>query len=93
MAGAHHEKIDGSGYPRGLKGDQIPLGAKIIAVADFFEAITANRHYRNPMFTSLALERLREESRVHFDERVVAAFLAYYRRQHQDQEIPVASAG
>ncbi|MBP7494657.1 MAG: HD domain-containing protein, partial [Spirochaetales bacterium] len=47
IAGAHHEWIDGSGYPRGLKGEEIPLGARIIAVADFFEAITAKRHYRD----------------------------------------------
>ncbi len=91
VAGAHHEKIDGSGYPLGLKGDQIPLGAKIIAVADFFEAITAKRHYRNPMFVSQALDRLREKSRVHFDERVVAAFMAYYRRRHAAQKISIAS--
>jgi HD-GYP domain-containing protein (c-di-GMP phosphodiesterase class II) len=49
IAGCHHEKLDGSGYPKGLRGDEIPLGARIIAVADFFEAITAKRHYREPM--------------------------------------------
>ncbi|MBL0713364.1 MAG: HD domain-containing protein [Desulfosarcina sp.] len=91
VAGAHHEKIDGSGYPLGLKGDQIPLGAKIIAVADFFEAITSERHYRNPMFTHQALERLREKSGIHFDERIVAAFLTYFRKQHADEKISVAS--
>ncbi len=91
VAGAHHEKVDGSGYPLGLKGDQIPLGAKIIAVADFFEAITSKRHYRNPMYTDQALRRLREKSRVHFDERVVGAFLAYYRRRHGAKKISIAS--
>ncbi|MDJ0803510.1 MAG: HD domain-containing phosphohydrolase, partial [Desulfobacterales bacterium] len=91
VAGAHHEKVDGSGYPLGLKGDQIPLGAKIIAVADFFEAITSKRHYRNPMYTDQALKRLREKSRVHFDERVVGAFLAYYRRRHGAKKISIAS--
>jgi HD-GYP domain-containing protein (c-di-GMP phosphodiesterase class II) len=45
IAGSHHEKIDGSGYPRGIKGKDIPFGAKILAVADFFEAITSKRHY------------------------------------------------
>ncbi|WP_367363242.1 HD-GYP domain-containing protein [Mesotoga sp.] len=43
----HHEREDGSGYPQGLKGDQIPLEAKILAVADVFEALTANRSYRD----------------------------------------------
>ena len=49
IAGAHHEKIDGTGYPNRLRGDSIPLGARIIAVADVFEALTSKRHYRDPM--------------------------------------------
>ncbi len=77
VAGAHHEKIDGSGYPHGLKGDEIPLGAKIIAVADFFEALTAKRHYRGPMPLHAALRLLKEGSGVHFDKKVVEAFLKY----------------
>ena len=60
IAGSHHEKIDGSGYPKGLKGKAIPLGARIIAVADFFEAITAKRHYRDPMNIEDAFKLLRE---------------------------------
>ncbi len=55
IAEAHHEKIDGSGYPRGLKEHEIPIGSRIIAVADFFEAITAKRLYRDP---SLSRKRL-----------------------------------
>ncbi len=77
IVGAHHEKMDGSGYPKGLKGEEIPLGARIIAVADFFEAITAKRHYREPMPIPEALQLLAEESLVHFDKKVVDAFLAY----------------
>lgn len=91
IAGAHHEKLDGSGYPLGLKGKDIPLGARIIAVADFFEAITSRRHYRNPMFIEKALVILKEKSGVHFDERVVSAFLAYYRKQHSCDVISLAS--
>lgn len=91
IAGAHHEKIDGSGYPHGLKGKEIPLGARIIAVADFFEAITSRRHYRNPMFTEKALLLLEEKSRIHFDEKVVTAFLAYYRKKHVCGIISLAS--
>ncbi|MCX7788018.1 MAG: HD domain-containing protein [Spirochaetes bacterium] len=77
IAGAHHEWIDGSGYPRGLKGEQIPLGARIIAVADFFEAITSKRHYREPMSFEQALAILKEESGKHLDPLVVDAFIAY----------------
>ncbi len=78
VAGAHHEKLDGSGYPDGLKADEIPLGSKIIAVADFFEAITAERHYREPMPLTEAIRLLDEESGVHFDERIVKALMTYY---------------
>jgi HD-GYP domain-containing protein (c-di-GMP phosphodiesterase class II) len=78
IAGCHHEKIDGSGYPNGLKGDEIPLGAKIIAVADFFEAITARRHYRGPIPVQKAIAMLEKERGVHFDESIVDAFFRYH---------------
>ncbi|TYO98247.1 uncharacterized protein (TIGR02266 family) [Geothermobacter ehrlichii] len=77
IVGAHHEKMDGSGYPKGLKGEEIPLGARIIAVADFFEAITSKRHYRDPMPYPVALQLLAEESLIHFDKNVVDAFFRY----------------
>jgi len=82
IAGSHHEKIDGSGYPDGLKGDAIPLGAKIIAVADFFEAITARRHYRGPIPLIKAFEMLQTESGKTFDPNIVNAFLRYYAKTH-----------
>ncbi len=78
IAGAHHEKVDGSGYPLGLKGDKIPLGAKIIAVADFFEAITAKRHYREPMALDVALKMLEEKREIHYDGAIIDAFLRYF---------------
>jgi len=78
IAGAHHEKIDGSGYPNGLKEHQIPLGAKIIAVADFFEAVTSKRHYRDPMPDDVAISMLKEGRGTHFDRDVADAFLRYY---------------
>ena len=78
VAGSHHEKLDGSGYPNGLKGNEIPLGAKIIAAADFFEAITAERHYRGPMPLVDAVRLLKAESGVHFDEKIVQALMSYY---------------
>ena len=82
VAGAHHEKIDGSGYPCGMKGKEIPLGAKIIAVADFFEAITAKRHYRDPMPVDLAFDLLQKEVGNHFEKRIVDAMVSYYTRQY-----------
>lgn len=78
IAGSHHERIDGSGYPYGLKGDQIPWEAKIIAVADFFEAISAKRHYRNPMPMAKAFDLLYEQSGNHFDHEIVNALYRYY---------------
>ncbi|MBM4146848.1 MAG: HD domain-containing protein [Nitrospira sp.] len=82
IAGSHHEKIDGSGYPKGLRGEEIPLGARIIAVADFFEAITAKRHYRDAMPLDVAFELLKENSGKHFDSQIVEAFIRYYNKEH-----------
>jgi putative nucleotidyltransferase with HDIG domain len=71
---AHHEKFDGSGYPRGLKGTAIPLGARIFAVADVFDAVTTFRPYRMPMSTQDAVALIHRESGRHFDPDIVAAF-------------------
>ena len=76
----HHEKIDGSGYPKGLKGEEIPLGAKILAVADFFEAVTSKRHYREPMPLDTAFELLMDKSDIHFDRKIVEAFMRHYKK-------------
>lgn len=78
IAGSHHEKVDGTGYPRGILGPDIPLGSKIIAVADYFEAITSKRHYRDPMPLEPALQLLRDGIGTLFDEQVVDAFFDYY---------------
>lgn len=82
IAGAHHENIDGSGYPDGLSDEKIPLGAKIIAVADFFEAITSKRHYREPMPLQTAYNLLRQQSGSKFDPTVVETFIAYHQKNH-----------
>jgi len=74
---SHHEKWDGSGYPNALRGTDIPFGARIIAVADFFEAITAKRHYREPMPMDEAIALLQDESGIHFEPRSVRALLRY----------------
>jgi HD-GYP domain-containing protein (c-di-GMP phosphodiesterase class II) len=80
IAGSHHEKIDGTGYPRGLKGKDIPIGAKIIAVADFFEAVTSMRHYRDPMPIEEAFRLLRDGSGSHFDKKLVEALITCRKR-------------
>jgi len=69
----HHERMDGAGYPYGLSGDQIPMMARIIAVADTFDAITTNRPYQSAMDLDYALERIRSLSVTKFDATVVAA--------------------
>lgn len=88
IAAAHHEKLDGSGYPAGLKGGEIPLGAKIIAVADFFEAITSKRHYREPMPVAAAFQLLRAEAGTHFQKDIVEAFFLWYRRTYAEGRLP-----
>jgi putative two-component system response regulator len=71
----HHEKWDGSGYPRGLKGERIPLVARIFAVVDIYDALTSDRPYRKSWTHDKTLEYIRELSGNHLDPQVVAAFL------------------
>ncbi len=72
----HHERWDGKGYPQGLKEEQIPLGARIFAVADSFDAMIHNRVYRRAISIEDAREEIRRNSRTQFDPRVVEAFLS-----------------
>lgn len=78
IAGSHHERVDGTGYPLGLKGEDIPLGAKIIAVADVFEALTSKRHYREPMPVEDAFALLGDNIGSHFDRECVEALAKYF---------------
>lgn len=87
IAAFHHEKIDGSGYPKGLKGEEIPLGSRIIAVADFFEAITSERHYRDAMSVNEAFALLLGKSGVHYDSEVVKAFINYHNKEYKNNII------
>jgi putative nucleotidyltransferase with HDIG domain len=75
---SHHERIDGTGYPDGLAGADIPLGARIIAVADTFDAITSTRPYRDPRTHKQALDVLRGEAGTQLDAAAVTAFASYY---------------
>jgi len=70
----HHEKWDGSGYPRGLKGEEIPLAARIFAVIDVWDAVTSERPYRPAWKEEVALDYIREQSGKHFDPQVVEYF-------------------
>jgi HD-GYP domain-containing protein (c-di-GMP phosphodiesterase class II) len=71
----HHEWMDGSGYPDGLRGEDIPLDARIIAVADVYDAITSLRAYRQPLSRPAAVDLLRHEAGAHLDPRCVELFI------------------
>ena len=76
IAGGHHEKWNGSGYPRGLAGDDIPLSARLMALADVFDALISRRHYKNAFPIDRALQIIGEGRGQHFDPDVVDAFMA-----------------
>ena len=75
MAHYHHEKWNGQGYPCGLKGEEIPLSARIMAVADVFDALVAKRVYKPAMPFEKAFSIIKESSGEHFDPVIVEAFL------------------
>ena len=74
----HHEYWDGSGYPRGLKGEDIPLSARIFTVVDNFDALTSDRPYRSAYTQEYAVNYIREQSGKLFDPEVVDAFLRMF---------------
>ena len=71
----HHEKYDGSGYPNGLKGEQIPIAARIFAIVDVWDALTSDRPYQSAWSSKKALKYIKQQSASHFDPRVVEIFL------------------
>jgi putative two-component system response regulator len=75
IALTHHENFDGSGYPRGLAGDDIPLCGRIVALADVYDALTTKRVYKDAYSHELAKSMILEEAGTHFDPRIVQAFL------------------
>lgn len=75
IALTHHEKYDGSGYPRGLRGEEIPLAGRIVAIADVFDALTSKRPYKRAWTEEEALTFLREQKGRHFDPALVDLFL------------------
>lgn len=88
----HHERMDGNGYPDGLRGPEIPLLARIIAVADAFDAMTSDRPYRDAMPTRVARLRLAQAADSQFDTTVVAAFEALLAGMADDDREKIRSA-
>ncbi|WP_338452672.1 HD-GYP domain-containing protein [Niallia oryzisoli] len=74
----HHERYDGKGYPMGLKGNQIPLVARIVAVADTFDAMTSRRSYRNELTQEFALNEIKKNKKTQFDPYIVDIFLSLF---------------
>lgn len=75
----HHEKWDGTGYPRGLKGEEIPMAARLFAIVDVWDALTSDRSYRPAWKGEQALAYIREQSGKHFDPQVVKLFFQVFR--------------
>jgi len=88
---AHHEHVDGSGYPRGLRGDQIPLAARIVAAVDAFESLTVGRPYRDPVGDEQALAELRRVSGSQFDPDVVECLAAIVTERAQSSSPPAGA--
>lgn len=86
IPGCHHEKWDGSGYPRGLKGEQIPLAARIFAVVDVFDALTSDRPYRKAWRVDKAIQYIQEEKGKSFDPRVVDVFMSLKHEMGVEQD-------
>jgi putative two-component system response regulator len=78
IAEGHHEKYDGTGYPYGTKGDEIPLCSRIMAVADVYDALAADRVYRKAMYPKEAFNLVVEGRGTHFDPLVIDAFTEIY---------------
>jgi len=71
----HHERWDGKGYPKGIKGEEIPLQSRIIAIADAYDAMTSERSYRSALPEEFAIEELQKNSGSHFDLELVKVFI------------------
>ena len=76
IATYHHERWSGGGYPKGIKGEEIPLSARIMAIADVFDALVSRRSYKEPFTYEKAIEIMKEESGTHFDPNLMEVFLS-----------------
>lgn len=86
IAFAHHERWDGSGYPYGLRGEQIPLAARIVAIADVYDAMSSRRVYKEPQPHERCLETIREGAGTQFDPRLVEVWLTIAERIREIRE-------
>ncbi len=92
IAYSHHEKYDGSGYPNGLKGEEIPIEARITAIADVFDALVSDRPYKKKWSNDEAFAFIQEQAGIHFDPELVKHFIklapkiAPFQRSHKDKE-------
>ncbi|MBV9125038.1 MAG: HD domain-containing protein, partial [Planctomycetes bacterium] len=84
---SHHERWDGKGYPDGLAGEHIPLLARIVAVADAFDAMTSDRPYRKGMAAEVAFAEVEKQKGRQFDPRCATAFLSMQDRLIQEMQI------
>ncbi len=81
----HHERLDGSGYPDGLKGNEIPLIARVLAVADFFESVTSVRPHRATLTVGSALRMVQDLSGKIFDEKIVSLLMELYKKEAEEE--------
>jgi HD-GYP domain-containing protein (c-di-GMP phosphodiesterase class II) len=81
MVYSHHERIDGTGYPVGMVGDEIHPWARLLAVVDVFDAVTSARPYRTPMTVTQALEFLHRNAGTHFDPEMVACWTSMMKKR------------
>jgi putative two-component system response regulator len=88
IALSHHERWDGEGYPNNLAGEAIPLGARIVAVADVYDALCHDRPYRRAWSRERVIEKIAVESGKHFDPAVVDAFLSMVSSESGDISAP-----
>ncbi len=91
MVQHHHEHFNGNGYPDGLSGESIPLGARVITVADSFDAMTSDRPYRQALSFDKAFEELKRESGRHFDPDLVELFIAHVGEVLADDGLALAA--
>ena len=92
FAGHHHERWDGTGYPRGLKGADIPLQGRIMAIADVYDALVSDRPYKNAFPHEEAVKIIRESRESHFDPKIVDIFLEVNELFAEESNVPDAFA-
>jgi len=89
----HHERWDGKGYPDGLKGEEIPLGARILAVADTFDAMSSSRPYRDPVDLINIIDELKENAGTQFDPKIVEIWLEIMEKYRIPEPEPTHQKG